>query len=156
LRYPLCSPYPLAIGTVLRSRAPQAAARWRERLQLVALLLLLTIVGSALWLQRAIILATLPDTTLAALGLIGLALALGKLTAVLLYSTDSDHYAVMTEFTVRNLAVGLFVAVGVQGNYASAVPALVYLLLETTVLVGLSYRRRQRSRPGDQDASGPP
>ena len=53
-----------------------------------------------------------------------------------------------TEFGVRNLAIGTFVAVGLEGNYAFAGSAAVYLLLEAIVLIGAGQVRRRRLQRG--------
>ena len=53
----------------------------------------------------------------------------------MLYSSDEDRFAVLTEFAVRNLAIGFFVAIGLAGHLAFAGPAAIYFLLEVVVLI---------------------
>lgn len=87
--------------------------------------------------------------------MLGLALALGTAVGRLLYSSSGDRFAVMTEFVVRNLAVGVFVSVGLVGELTFAGPAAVYLLLEAVVLISLAQVRRVRlKRAAAVSASG--
>jgi predicted Na+-dependent transporter len=75
-----------------------------------------------------------------------LALALGAAVGRVFYISSGDRFAVMTEFGVRNLAIGLFVAVGLAGNLTCAGPAAVYLLLEAAALILLAQLRRRRQK----------
>lgn len=104
--------------------------------------MILAILAAVLWLEQAAVLAMLPQMALSAAVFLGLALALGASVGRVLYSSNGDRFAVMTEFVVRNLAIGVFVAVGVVGDLSFAGPAAVYLLLEAVVLIFLAQARR--------------
>ena len=147
---------PVAIGMAVRAYAAGLALRWEERLRTASALMILAILAAILWLEQAAVLAVLPQMALSAAVFLGLALALGTAVGRVLYSSNGDRFAVMTEFGVRNLAIGVFVAVGLVGDLAFSGPAAVYLLLEAVVLILLAQARRgRRKRAAAVSASGP-
>jgi BASS family bile acid:Na+ symporter len=135
---------PVAIGMAVRAYAAGLALRWEERLRTASALMILAILAAVLWLEQAAVLAVLPQMALSAAVFLGLALAFGTAVGRVLYSSNGDRFAVMTEFVVRNLAIGVFVAVGLVGDLTFAGPAAVYLLLEAVVLILLAQARRGR------------
>ena len=135
---------PVAIGMAVRAYAAGLASRWEERLRTASALMVLAILAAVLWLEQAAVLAMLPQMALSAAVFLGLALALGTAVGRVFCSSNGDRFAVMTEFVVRNLAIGVFVAVGLVGDLTFVGPAAIYLLLEAVVLISLAQARRGR------------
>lgn len=135
---------PVGIGMAVRACAPGFASRWEERLRAASVLMILAILAAVLWLERAVVLAMLAPMALSAAVFLGLALALGAAAGRAFHLPGGDRFAVMTEFGVRNVAIGLFVAVGLAGDLTFAGPAAVYLLLEAVALILLAQLRRRR------------
>lgn len=133
---------PVSIGMLIRSYAPALAHRWEERMRSASFVMILMILLAVLWLERATVLTMLSQMVLSAAAFLGLALALGAVVGFALYAAPGDRFAVMTEFGVRNLAIGTFVAVGVQGDLSFAGTAAVYLLLEAVALFAMGIARR--------------
>lgn len=113
-----------------------------EPLRKFAYLLLFVIVGSAVTLRWDAIWAQLFSMVTAASMLLVLALFIGVMVSKVCFEEKDDQYAVMTEFGVRNLALGTAVGLGFQGNFASVGPAAVYLFIEGIVLLTAAYARR--------------
>lgn len=146
---------PVAIGMAMRAYVPGNALRWEERLGRASALMIVAILAAVLWLDRATVLEMLPLIALSAAVFLGLAFAIGTAVSRVLYSSDSDRFAVMTEFMVRNLTIGAFVAFGLLGNLTFAGTAAVYLLLEALILLLLAQVRRGRlKRAAAISASG--
>lgn len=135
---------PVAIGMAVRACAAGIALRWEERLRTTSALMVMAILAAVLWDEQASVLAMLPQMALSATVFLGLALAIGAAVGRAFYSSNGDRFAVMTEFAVRNLAIGLFVSVGLAGNLTFAGPAAVYLLLEAVILLLFAQVRRSR------------
>lgn len=134
---------PVGIGMAVRAYAPSVAFRWEERLRTTSALMVLASLAAVLWLEQAAVLSMLSQIVLSAAVFLGLALTLGTMVGRVLYSFDGDRFAVLTEFAVRNLAIGFFVAVGLAGDLSFAGPAAVYFLLEAMVLIFLAQVRRR-------------
>jgi len=135
---------PVAIGMVLRTYLPNFALRWEDRLTTISALMIVAILATTLWLERAAVLAMLPRMALSVTVFLCLALVIGALAGWAFYSSSGDRFAVMTEFAVRNVAIGVFVSVGLSSNLSFAGPAAVYLLLEAIILLLFAQVRRYR------------
>lgn len=135
---------PVTLGMVARAWSPDVALQWQARLRAASSFMIVAIVAAVLWLERASIAATLPAVIMSALTVLAIALLFGWLAGRILYYDGYDRFAVMTEFGVRNLAIGTVVAatLGQMATFASA--AAVYLMLETTVLMTMGFARRKR------------
>ena len=90
---------PVAIGMAVRAYAAGLASRWEERLRTASALMILAILAAILWLERAAVLAMLPQMALSAAVFLGLALVLGTAVGRVSYSSSSDRFA-------RHLPVG--------------------------------------------------
>jgi BASS family bile acid:Na+ symporter len=144
---------PVAIGMAVRAYSPSIALRWGRHLSATSALMIVVILATALWVEGATVLTMLPQILLSVTLFLGLALAIGALAGWVFYSSSGDRFAVMTEFAVRNLTIGLFVSVGLSGSLNFAGPAAIYLLLEAIALLCLAQARRYRLKRSATDGA---
>jgi bile acid:Na+ symporter, BASS family len=136
---------PVALGMLLRAKAPQWIARHEATIGRVATTLFVLIVVATFVSQRGPLLANLLSVGPAA-ACLNLAVMLAGAGLALGFGLGRrDAIAIASECGVHNAGLGIFVAVSVLATPALAVPSVVYALLMNVGAVGLIVVARRSS-----------
>lgn len=99
---------PVVIGMAIRKYVPEIAMQWEVRFRNASAFMILTILIAIIWIDHKLIASMLFSTAAAAAIFLCFALLLGFAFGRLLYSSDGDRFAVMTEFSVRKRKIPSF------------------------------------------------
>jgi bile acid:Na+ symporter, BASS family len=136
---------PVAIGMLVRWKAPALVERSRPLLQAVTWIAILAIAAFVLWTEREHLRAAVGVMILFACGFTVVAMALGVLVSRLSGSTSpSDHFVLMVEFAIRNLPIATLVGTTALGRTDFVVFSGAVLFAQTPMLVALVLWFRKR------------
>jgi BASS family bile acid:Na+ symporter len=119
---------PVAIGMWVRRRFPDFAARMRRPVRIASIVVLVTVIGVAIFQERANIVDFLEQVGLAALLLSVLSLAIGYTVPRLLQVSHEQSIASSFEIGIHNatLAITIALSPSLLNNSQMSIPAAVY------------------------------
>lgn len=147
---------PVALGMMVRRRAPERAASLERAVSIFGGLVLLLLIVAIAWSVRdrfwALMAEAGPASILLNLG----GVAVGYAAAAVAGLAPADRLTTGIELGVKNTTIGMLVAVTVVGSGAMAVPSAVYgLLMYASGFALVSVGRRAFAFPGVRGAPVP-
>ncbi|MGH7820221.1 MAG: bile acid:sodium symporter family protein [Candidatus Binatia bacterium] len=138
---------PIGVGMTMRARRPETAARsigWANRVAVVGILAL-TALGAVSGGESLPSGAELAWAAVAALAWTLVAMAIGWSVASLLGLDESDRFTFLIEFSARNVALAVVVALSSFGRLDLALFSGVYAMTGFPLVIGLSVLRGWRA-----------
>jgi BASS family bile acid:Na+ symporter len=139
---------PVAIGMLVRNRAPRLAARLDKPVKVMSAAFLLLVIVLSILKEKSHIVEDFRQVGLAALAFNVLSLATGYYAAKLFRLGHRQAIAIGMEIGIHNGTLAIFIALSVIGNSGMSIPPVIYSLIMfvTAALFGYLVNR---SRPSD-------
>jgi BASS family bile acid:Na+ symporter len=138
----------VAIGMLVRNRAPRLAARLDKPVKVMSAAFLLLVIVLSILKEKSHIVEDFRQVGLAALAFNVLSLATGYYAAKLFRLGHRQAIAIGMEIGIHNGTLAIFIALSVIGNSGMSIPPVIYSLIMfvTAALFGYLVNR---SRPSD-------
>jgi BASS family bile acid:Na+ symporter len=138
---------PVAIGMLVRARAPGFAARAEKPLRLLSVLVLALLVVAAVAQEWRTLATHLAGVGLACLGFNLISMGAGYGAPLLLKLPRRQAIAIAMEIGIHNGTLAIFIALNVLGSAAISVPAAIYSLVMfvTAAIFAFAVSRRGES-----------
>lgn len=137
---------PVALGMGLRAWRPGFAVAMERPVRVFAVLVLVALVGSAVWEERAALARYFAVVGLACLSFNLISLAAGYFGPRALRLPPRQAIAIAMEIGIHNGTLAIFIAIHVLANATMAIPAAVYsLLMFVTAAMFAAWFHRHRS-----------
>ncbi|MCP4403938.1 MAG: hypothetical protein GY801_42360 [bacterium] len=138
---------PILLGMTLRRLKPELKSRYDRLLKRFSMLALVLLLVALVWKSGDVFLSTIGDTLLAGSSFAMLSMLLGIGIGLICRLDTNDLFALLIEFTVRNVAIAIVIAVTVLQNVEFAVFGTAYFLARIPLILGVItiFRFRRRS-----------
>jgi BASS family bile acid:Na+ symporter len=138
---------PVALGMVVRRRAPAWTARHDRQLRAAGFIALGLLIALVIANQRDEFLSNLRDMLAVATLMIVAAMAAGFVVALAAGAGARDRFTLSVEFATRNVAVATAIAITLLGRIHFAVFATTYFLVEIPIMLAAiaAFRRATRA-----------
>jgi BASS family bile acid:Na+ symporter len=137
---------PILLGMTIRSLKPEIKTRYDRLLKRLSMLALVALLAALVWKSSGIFFATIGDTVLASTAFAMTSMFVGIGVGVVCRLKADDLFALLIEFTVRNVAIAIVIAVTVLQNVEFAVFGTAYFLAQVPIILGFiavfRFRRR--------------
>lgn len=148
---------PVSLGMLVRSRAPDFAAKAERPVKLISSILLAVIVLGLVASQRDEIGTFFREAGVATLLLNLSMLALGYLAGRLMNFTLAERISLSIEGGIQNGTLGIAIAIGILGNNQMAIPSAIYsLIMFVTGFLAIFVFSRMVARQEEAQASSSP
>ena len=145
---------PLGAGMLVRHRYPAAAERHGPSLRRLSIVAIGALVAFVIYDQRVIFAQSLTAVATAAVAFTGLSMVLGFAVGWISGLMVADRFALLAEFSVRNLAIAAIVAVTVLGRMEFLVFATAFFLAQVPMmLLAIMIYRATRRRTSPLNAT---
>jgi bile acid:Na+ symporter, BASS family len=144
---------PVAVGMVVRQRAPGFADRMDKPVRILSAVVLALVIVGTMVAERENITGYLRDIGLPAVLFCLLSLTVGLLVPRALGVTERQAIASAFEIGIHNSTLAIAVAISVLGSVELAVPAAVYGVLMFPVAAVFGWAITRSSRPADEVAA---
>lgn len=145
---------PVALGMLVRSKRPKAAAGLERPVKILSALFLVLVIGAAVAKERAHILEYFQQVGLAALAFNVASMAVGYLVPLVVRLPKRQAIAIGMEIGIHNgtLAIAIASAPTLLNNSTMAIPPAIYSLIMFFTAAAFGYLVNRR---GDRSAQGP-
>lgn len=138
---------PVAIGMLVRSRAPRLAARLDKPVKITSALFLVLVIVLTILKEKSHIAEAFRQVGLAALAFNLLSLATGYLVPKLFRISERQSIAIGMEIGIHNGTLAIFIALSVIGNSDMSIAPVIYSLIMffTAALFGYWVNRNRKT-----------
>ena len=138
---------PVAIGMLVRARAPHFAARAEKPLRLLSVLVLALLVAAAVAQEWRTLAAHFAAVGLACLAFNLISMGAGYGAPLLLKLPRRQAIAIAMEIGIHNGTLAIFIALNVLGSAAISVPAAIYSLMMFVTAAVFAFAVSRRGEP---------
>ncbi|HLL20369.1 MAG TPA: bile acid:sodium symporter family protein [Rubrivivax sp.] len=138
---------PVAIGMLVRARAPHFAARAEKPLRLLSVLVLALLVAAAVAQEWRTLAAHFAAVGLACLAFNLISMGAGYGAPLLLKLPRRQAIAIAMEIGIHNGTLAIFIALNVLGSAAISVPAAIYSLMMFVTAAVFAFGVGRRGEP---------
>jgi BASS family bile acid:Na+ symporter len=140
---------PILLGMTIRYLRPEIKTRHDRLLKRLSMLALVALLAALVWKSSGIFFTTISDTVLVSTAFAMTLMLLGIGVGVVCRLKADDLFTLLIEFTVRNVAIAIVIAVTVLQNVEFAVFGTAYFLAQVPIILGVitvfRFRRRYHS-----------